>query len=302
MAPLVRSRASCVAHRVRVWVAPIIVLLVASRPAPLGAQVSHPTIPLAVATSAPRLLQFGRLTFYDAVLPPGYPTELVPSGAQVLGGSLLDVRDALSLQALSGVFAMPSGTDARVAVRAMLTTAGYAVRVGSQTARGGFVQTAGTDEPEAWCKGSSTVLAAPVDSANTSVYAITVMGTLLGEQECSPAGDADISSHGLPQEIPSLAPPSGATWEGGGQSWGGQRATTEARLRTTMSAAQVVAHYSAQLQRAGWSPTGAAAAVDGSALQRFAFQSGGVRWRATLIAMTVDDDMEVELRFIRQQP
>lgn len=263
--------------------------------ASLGAQDRAATVPVAVVNSIFWITPFGNSRFYAGELPPGWPAELSVPGARVLGGSTIGALRGV--MARSGAFALPEGTDARAALARAIAAAGYSPRAATSRPRGGFVGSSGG--PETYCKGTNALLADRADSTDASIVAIVALDAEWGAALCMTL-PPDAQHSVVPRDIPALTPPPGATWRGGGSSWGGASGSTETTLRTSMPADAIVAHYAAQLRQAGWTPTGRPAAVDGTALQRFAFRRADGEWRATLIVVTVDDHVEAELRMIRK--
>jgi hypothetical protein len=81
----------------------------------------------------------------------------------------------------------------------------------------------------------------------------------------------------------------------GGWSGGGDQLTTEQRLRTTLDAAALLAHFAPQLAAQGWT------LVDRAASRSAALQSArrrlpnGETWRALLVAQRASDDGDVDV-------
>ena len=85
--------------------------------------------------------------------------------------------------------------------------------------------------------------------------------------------------------MPALFPPEGVAqiWGGGGS--GPDSEENRAHLRTGMSPAAIVDHYSAQLEGAGWSRAGGGEGGP-TAWSGWTFEDDGRGWVGTLVAMS----------------
>jgi hypothetical protein len=84
--------------------------------------------------------------------------------------------------------------------------------------------------------------------------------------------------------VPALQPPPRAhvQWAGGGSSNGEWE--TRAVVETTLTSAELLAHYAAEMAREGWTPLGEGAATPSVALQAWRkADAKGVLWHATLV-------------------
>jgi hypothetical protein len=109
---------------------------------------------------------------------------------------------------------------------------------------------------------------------------------LEGSRRDSPcSGDYDRYEYDERSVIPALFPPEGVVQISGG---GGRSSSSEessAHLRTGVSPAALVGHYSAQLEEAGWSQVGGG--EEGPiAWSGWTFEEDGEGWVGTLVAMS----------------
>lgn len=105
--------------------------------------------------------------------------------------------------------------------------------------------------------------------------------------------------HTRPIDVPALAPPSGSVSRQSGSSWTGGSGELRAVLQSTTPVDSIIAHYSAQLAAAGWTPDGEPAATSTVGAQRFAFRSGEEGWTGSLFVIAVRDRRELILQLAR---
>lgn len=243
---------------------------------------------------------FGVPQFFDGRTPPGWPNELMPPGAKVVGGGT--VGDSAVFQIKATVFEFAGQSDPRVAFDALMTGAGYARSTASSPTQssGGFMPTPEYRLPARYCRGSSFVSVALVDSVHApSDFAVMILDGDAGRENCAPRPTAGPLS--FPVTIPSLSAPAGVASFGGGRGWSGANGQMTTTLRTTMPTDSLVAHYAAQLAAAGWKAEGRPANVDGVGIQRFSFREGRDPWIAVLIIIASGERRELMLQVTKRE-
>ena len=259
---------------------------------------SQPTIPVVVAQAnsfGPEM--FGVTQYFDGRLPPGWPTDLVPPGAKVLGGSAQS--ESSPFQMHTAVFAFSGQANPNEVIRSLIIAAGY-VRHDLESSRGigGFV---GSEPSTAhnYCKGDSMVNFKAVDSVQAPlVMAIHMVDGETARQNCAPQPDW-MQGQRFPVTVPTLTPPKGVVTFGGGSSWSGDEGTIRSTLRTTLSPDSILANYTTQLVAAGWKAEGRPALGEGIAVQRFSVQSGKDPWTAAVIVVALGEKRDVRLELMR---
>lgn len=113
---------------------------------------------------------------------------------------------------------------------------------------------------------------------------------------CSPLTVAEGMTAGI---LPPLAPPPGAQFRSSGGGGGGNFVTAEAEIGTSMTVADLAAHYAAQLASAGWEQldSSSAAAVEWSAWRLSDAQ--GNAWTATFYIAQKGDSPNAFLMTLR---
>jgi hypothetical protein len=274
-------------------------MLSASR---VSAQAQPATIPTVVARAMffePAM--FGAPQFFDGRTPPDWPRALVPSGARIIGGGV--IGDSGMFRMRTAVFALPAQSNAGDVVRTMLGQAGYTLHDPLiPRPSGGFLPTESPLSSATYCSGSTTMATfALVDSAqDPHVVAVHLLDGEAGRQNCAPQRERPNSGR-FPVTVPTLSPPKGALWFGGGSNWSGSSGNLESTLRTTMSTDSVLSNYVSQLVARGWIAEGRPTIGDGTAVQRFSFREGTAPWTATLIVVAVGDRREVLLHLARAE-
>ena len=235
--------------------------------------------------------------YYVGALPPGWPTALTAAGsATVVGG----------MSASGQLVAIFADTTRRflAAYIAQLESAGWkepeppdfgGFRQASPASRG--FQSSGYQGGQL-CRDSAGVAARPVPGAERGAF-VHVMYRRI-DPGCQrthfpPVHDASL-------ELPALrAPQSARGAAGGGSSSGGSSINAATRFTdTTLSASQVVAHYSAQLVAAGWT------ASDSASHERIASQAFDARdkddhpWSGAITVIATAGLREVSLLMTRK--
>ena len=226
-------------------------------------------------------------------LPTDLPAEIpVPEGMVLLGG-------------LRRVRPWWGETDAQVILEAEAEPEGvYAVfrehLVGSEwnekrrplLERGGFVSTGSGTRSLMFClspHGPALSVSAYRREARTEVR-LRLDGFRRRDSPCSE--DYDRHEYDDRSVIPALFPPEGVVQISGG---GGSSSSSEensAHLRTGVSPAALVGHYSAQLEEAGWSRAGGGEEGP-TAWSGWTFEEDGEGWVGTLVAMSPPGPSEV---------
>lgn len=273
-------------------------LAVAARPA--AAQEQPQTIPVVVAQATNFMTPFGPTRFFDARLPDGWPADLVPEGARLLGGS--STGEPSSFHMRVAVFDFPAAIDPDAAAADLVQRAGYVGRHSELApARGGFVATERMESGGHRCKGDAMVTFGPVDTVRAPrVRALVLLTGDVGRHNCAGGGVAADPTD-LDRGLPPLPLPAGVTQTGGGSSWGGDGGSVRTELVTTMSVDSVLAHYAARLTAAGWSAEGRPTVGDGAGVQRFAFRRDDEEWIGALFVVATPGRRELTLQMARKE-
>lgn len=235
--------------------------------------------------------------YYVGALPPGWPTALTAAGsATVVGG----------MSASGQLVAIFADTTRRFLAGyiAQLESAGWkepeppdfgGFRQASPASRG--FQSSGYQGGQL-CRDSAGVAARAVPGAERGAF-VHVMYRRI-EAGCQRTVFPPINSGML--ELPALRAPQSARGATGGGSSGSSASITAATrfTDTTLTASQVVAHYSAQLVAAGWT------ASDSASHERIASQAFDARdkdghpWSGSITVIATDGLRDVSLMMIRK--
>lgn len=159
------------------------------------------------------------------------------------------------------------------------------------------------------CKGDGMVSVVPSPWAGGRTL-LRVMTMRAGDYSpCRPREDATADAQLMRSVrvydsiVPALRPPPRAQvrWAGGGGSTG--EWTTQAVIETSLTSADLLAHYATEMTREGWTPLGPAAATPSVALQAWRRTSTtGQLWHATLLfaARPEPGQHRAELRMERE--
>ncbi len=179
-------------------------------------------------------------------LPVGFPEGVVPAGARVVGG----VRGGYETMAAAAVPQAPR--EAEAAFRRALQAAGWTdvMQLRQQT---GFISSV-METPNILCQGERAInfTAIPRD-AGGSYLRISLYSP---ETNYSPCERQQLQPGPRESRLPTLVGPPGVRvfGTGSGSSSDGSE-STRARIRAATAPAQLLAHYAAELERAGWTPS-----------------------------------------------
>ncbi len=198
----------------------------------------------------------GQPRLFLGELPRDLPAEIpVPEGMVLLGGLLHRVspwRDELEAQVVLEAEVGPEGVYE--AFRGHLAGSGWVEKRWPSAERGGFVSDGPVPRFLVFClspRGPAlTVGAYRRGGAGTTEVRLS----LEGPRRHSPCSeDHDRHRYEGRSVVPALFPPEGVAQIWGGGGGGSDSEENRAHLRTGMSPAAIVDHYSAQLEGAGWS-------------------------------------------------
>lgn len=222
-------------------------------------------------------------------LPTGFPAGLAPPGARVVG-SVVRHHFSTAVLALPG----PPGEVAD-AYQRRLEGQGWTA---PPTPTTGFLESR-SRQPRVLCGTDSTAVLFQARAREGGGSYLNLV-----RLDSSPCRRPDpVMSGRAPR--PALTPPEGARYGGGGgsESSPGYEAT-QMTLHTEMAPAQLVAHYAAQLQGAGWTP-GPASPGEDVAAQSFRHRDAeGRSWHAVLEALAIpeSDRRDVVFRVYQVPP
>ena len=228
-------------------------------------------------------------------LPTDLPAEIpVPAGMVLMGG-LRRVRPwwgETDAQVILEAEAGPGGVYA--AFREHLAGSEWNEKRWPPAERGGFVLSGLGTRPLMFClspRGPSlSVSAQRRRGARTTEVRLRLYGSRRRDSPCS----EDYHRHEYDDRsvIPALLPPEGVVQISGGGGGGSDSEENRAHLRTGMSPAALVGHYSAQLEEARWSRAGGGGEGP-TAWSGWMFERNGEGWVGTLVAMSPPGSQEV---------
>ena len=193
--------------------------------------------------------------------PADFPRELLPPGVRILGGLFSpggrDMPRSITVVAVSAD-SLPLATST---LESTLERAGWKTPAmpGAQT-RGGFssmsvLVASGGQRGSMLCRDSAMVYmtVAPRDGGG-SLYHVDFTPSVHRNSPCNPDFARRMMGRQTEEmfNFPMLRPPAGAYSRGGGSCGSEDSQEQTARLETTLSATDLVAHYAAQLQTQGW--------------------------------------------------
>jgi hypothetical protein len=188
-------------------------------------------------------------------VPAGFPAGVVPAGARVVGGA----RGDYGTMAVAAV-AQPV-REAEAALRQALMSSGWTDQspMRQQT---GFISNT-SELPSILCQGKTALnfTAVPRDAGGSYLRLLFYAP----ETEYSPCQHSWMVQSGAAADtrIPALVGPPGVPVMASGSSFSSDgAASTRGRMRAAMAPAQILAHYAAQLQQAGWTPSPPVAGSD----------------------------------------
>jgi hypothetical protein len=270
-----------------------------------GAQKQPAMVPTVVAQAMTSYVggMFGPPRYSVRTAPVGWPKELIPANARVLGGGTLG--SAESFRILTLVVNMPAAPKPSTAIQAMAASAGYGSRLAAaQSSQGGFIESAGVPQDHMpLCKGTTSMFAfSVVDSvASPRIFSLTYIDGAAAKQNCDAAERSRIARQGGPptfgpKHMPALVAPTGIAARASGMSWSGSSGSMETVMRTTMTADSILAHYAGQLVAAGWKLDGSVLANRGMGVQKFRFMDDDEPWSALMIIESNDNRRHLTLR------
>ena len=232
-------------------------------------------------------------------LPTDLPAEIpVPEGMVLLGG-LRRVRPWWSETEAQVILEAEAGPEGVYdAFRKHLAGSEWSEKRWHLLERGGFVSSGSGMRSLMFCLSSRgpslSVSAYRRRGAGTTEVRLRLDGSRRRDSPCS----EDYHRHEYDDRsvIPALFPPEGVVQISGG---GGSSSSSEensAHLRTGMSPAALVGHYSTQLEEAGWSRAGGGEEGP-TAWSGWTFEDDGEGWVGTLVAMSPPGPSEV--RFVQ---
>lgn len=230
--------------------------------------------------------------YFVGVVPPDWPTELVPAPPITVSGGM---RHGDSRYA---VFVDSAARHPLDTLRRQLEAAGWTRPPSDppQGFTGGFQDDDG--RYRFWCRDSVRAMLASTRGVGGLTYVRVGLETMRRDP-CVPkarAGAMELAA----LKLPPLLPPDGIRSIGGGSGSGERSLTATTRLTdSTMSAAAVLAHYSAQLAKAGWTayPPVSTTAFASQALE--ARDKDGMPWYGMLLVIPSAAAREVSIMMSR---
>ena len=280
-------------NRPRVAIALISTIIVA---APAPAQVSGPKmIPTALAKAmfGEWGEMMGGIEFVVGKSPDHWPKSIVaPAQARIVGGGKLG-------PILTTIYEYPSQGDVSGSFDAQLQKAGFKKSEAKGfSPPGGFTSSTGPTHAQSYCGDKSAVGFQQVDSTKTS--RTLVVSFVADKERSSTCSTQANGANPAALSLPTLRPPAGVNVRPGGTGSGTDNIETRARIDTTLSASEILAHYVKELTAAGWKPARAPVLGDGVALHQVsARDEKGEEWRGALTVLTSRSEREVILRMIR---
>jgi hypothetical protein len=263
----------------------------------LPAQVSGPKmIPTVLARAM--LGDFGEMmggiVFVVGKSPDRWPKSLIaPAQARIVGGGKFG-------PILTTVYEYPSQGDAAGSFESLLLKTGFK----KAEARGfsrqqGFASSTGSAAPHSFCGDAGAVGFQQVDSTKT-VRTIAVV--FVADKESSSTCSTRPQNDPAALKLPSLRPPAGVNVTPGGTGSSSTNLETSARVDTTLSVDEVLAHYVKQLVAGGWKAARSPVVGEGVALQEVSARDDrGEEWSGALVVMTSHSQRNVTLRMLRDE-
>lgn len=221
-------------------------------------------------------------------LPTDLPAEIpVPEGMVLLGGlrRVSPWRGDTDAQVILEAVAEPE--DVYAAFREHLAGSEWSEKRWPLAQRGGFVSSATGGRSLIFCFSSRgpalSVSAYRRRGAQTTEVRLRLDGSRQRDSPCSE--DYHRYEYDERSVIPALFPPEGVVQISGGGGSSSESEENRAHLRTGMSPAALVEHYSAQLEEAGWSRAGGGEEGP-TAWSGWTFKEDGEGWVGTLVAMS----------------
>lgn len=240
-------------------------------------------------------------------LPDAFPSDLAPpAGGRVLGGATFRRDEGPFGGASVAIIASALAPDAaRDATTSRLERAGWE-HPRRHEDRGGFVATM-RPYPSLFCRGDRMLMAAATPRAGGgSLLRLRLQTTDrgAGRSPCEPEDERRSALRAFDDvPMPALYPPEGSSGNFSSESSGGSSSRTSAtRLRTSLSPAQLVSHYAAQLREAGWSLRAPVADELAAVQTGLLTDEEGRTWHGALVALSLPGGREVDLSFRVMRP
>jgi hypothetical protein len=228
--------------------------------------------------------------------PDGMPQSLTSlEGGTVLGG-MEDGRSAVVVIA----FTLPPNQITLSADRQLRARGWTQPPPPPEANRGGFASSGyGPAFGNAYCTDSSSVTLTSMAAPRGGTY---LKLTQLRNQQfsfCRPADRARMFG-GSEFKFPTLLPPPGMMSHGGGSGMGGNNASISTRLSGPLKPAELIAHYRAQLDAAGWRTRAPVTTGEDAAIAYLeATDSAHVVWRGIMTAFQIDpSNVDVQIQMV----
>ncbi len=232
-------------------------------------------------------------------LPTDLPAEIpVPEGMVLLGGlrRVSPWRGETDAQVILEAEVEPEGVYD--AFREHLAGSEWSEKRWPLAQRGGFVSSATGGRSLIFCLSPRSPALSVSAYRRRGAQATAVRLRLEGSRRDSPCSE-DYHRYEYDERsvIPALFPPEGVAQISGGGGSGSDSEENRAHLRTGMSPAALVKHYSVQLEEAGWSRLGGGEKGP-TAWSGWTFEDeAGEGWVGTFVAMSPPGESEV--RFVQ---
>jgi hypothetical protein len=195
-------------------------------------------------------------TITIGMAPVAYVTAAIPRMARVLGGARYPSRRGENERSTT-ILVMRETPDSALAIMsAHLERAGWRPPPAPDWDNQGFALIGPTMPGHiiSYCGDSSVITASIVDDDGNGSIVRLGSHRPLRNTMCDPEFRERFMSRGGRDgvRLPTLRPPSGASGVGGGSCGGGDSRSANAEMQSLLSAADMVAHYAAQLREQGW--------------------------------------------------
>lgn len=225
-------------------------------------------------------------------LPQGFPADLrLPAGARVAGG-----MSTARASATAVVVVPDDAANVRAVMESQLAQDGWGTRQ-SRSASIGFqrpgFQPGASERPGAgaFCKaGANLQVTAIPHESNVTLLRLDFVAPSPSRANC------DMPAVGATAFLPRFTSPEGTRMERSGTGGSDDGAEAHATLDSPLSAAELLAHYGAQLQEAGWIAKAAGGSTD-TRVQDWTTTRDGIRWFGTLSVTAVPNSRMRQITF-----
>ena len=232
-------------------------------------------------------------------LPDGFPREGVPEGARVVGSVVHSPKRSMVVLAVR-----TSQSEAMAAIERALMATGRWERHRGQGQRGFVSGGVAATPPLCGPDGATVWMSCTRGQDGTSYVRINYTGDGMSMCAAELRRAETVSMMSTDEgPIPALYAPPGA--KPGRTGFGGGLGLSEASttLETSLSPAELVAHYGPQVEQAGWTPLGPAAAAGPLATRMFRITDDkGRTWLGLLSAVAWPDTQKREMGFRAMDP